>query len=31
LPRAFGAWFTYNEFVVTARRRGSFDLDESEQ
>jgi len=31
LPRAFGAWFTYNEFVVTARRRGSFDVDESEQ
>jgi 2-polyprenyl-3-methyl-5-hydroxy-6-metoxy-1,4-benzoquinol methylase len=29
-PRVFGAWFTYNEFVVTGRRRASFDIDEAE-
>jgi 2-polyprenyl-3-methyl-5-hydroxy-6-metoxy-1,4-benzoquinol methylase len=31
LPRVFGTWFAYNEFVVTGRRRASFDVDESEQ
>jgi 2-polyprenyl-3-methyl-5-hydroxy-6-metoxy-1,4-benzoquinol methylase len=31
LPRFFGAWFTYNEFVVIGRKATSFDLDEAEQ